>query len=49
MSRLDLLISKLEQLRTAGSKSNPALHKPLLLLLLLSRMEHGTLIENVIM
>lgn len=45
----DLLISKLEQLRTAGSKSNPALHKPLLLLLLLSKMENGTITENVIL
>jgi putative restriction endonuclease len=44
----DAFIRELERLRTAGSKDKPALHKPLLLLLLLSRFESDTLAENTI-
>lgn len=43
---VDAFLQELARLRTAGSRQKPALHKPLLLLLVLSRMESGQLTDN---
>lgn len=42
----DRFIDRLERIRTAGTREKPALHKPLLLLLVISRIHSGDSCEN---